>query len=128
MVWSSLAAGVLSLVCGGTLLACALGTGRQELWAIGYPIVWAGQIVLLIGLIFQLDRVRRDHRNAAAKLETVDRQIHELKATTSVMGTMHGPSGAFYAHWANGASPELLLNDLKSQLDLLAVRLSQIQH
>ena len=30
-----------------------------------------------------------------------------------------------YAHWAGGAGPDLLLGDLKSQLDLLAVKLSK---
>ena len=41
-----------------------------------------------------------------------------------MLGTTHGPSAAFYAHWAGGAAPQILLTDLKSQLDLLAVKLA----
>ena len=47
-------------------------------------------------------------------------------AEPTLLGTSHGsPAGSFYAHMARGASPQLLLADLKSQLDLLAVKLGQ---
>jgi hypothetical protein len=32
---------------------------------------------------------------------------------------------AFYSHLADGASPQLLLTDLKSQLDLLAMKMAR---
>jgi hypothetical protein len=89
------------------------------------PVILAGQISLLLGLVLQLDRIWRDSRRAAAKMETVDEEIHDLKTAASLLGTTHGPSSAFYAHWAGGAGPEVLLSDLKSQLDLLAVKLSE---
>jgi hypothetical protein len=41
--------------------------------------------------------------------------------------THSAPAQSFYAHMAGGASPQLLLADLKGQLDLLAVRMSE-QH
>ena len=37
-----------------------MNTGRQDLWAIGTPIILAGQIVLVLGLVLQLDRIWRD--------------------------------------------------------------------
>jgi hypothetical protein len=38
----------------------------------------------------------------------------------------HGPaSNLFYTHLANGAGSQLLLNDLKSQIDLLAMKIAQ---
>jgi len=125
VIWLSLMLGAMSFVAGGALLCGSLLTENQTFWEIGYPIVWSGQIVLLVGLILQLDRLRKDNRIATERLETVDAQLHELKTTTTALGTMHGPSGAFYAHWADGANPQLLLSDLKSQLDLLAVKLAQ---
>ncbi len=73
----------------------------------------------------QLDRIWRDSRRAAARLQTVDKQIHDLKTTTSLLGTTHAPSNAFYAHWAGGAGSDVLLSDLKSQLDLLAAKLAK---
>ena len=43
-----------------------------------------------------------------------------------MLGTGHNSiGGAFYSHLAGGAGPELLLSDLKSQLDLLAVKIMQ---
>ena len=125
VTWMALSVGTMSFVCGGVLLGWSLATGRQELWSIGTPIALAGQIGLLIGLVLQLDRLWRDGRTAAAKLDTVDQQLHELQTTTNLLGTTHGPSGTFYAHLADGAGPHLLLNDLKSQLDLLAMKLGR---
>jgi len=126
LVWAALSLGTMTFVCGGILLGWSIYADRSELWDLGMPIALCGQIALLIGLILQLDRLWHDSRQAADKLDDVDEQLHELKATTTMLGTTHGPSaGAFYTHLANGAGPELLLSDLKGQLDLLAVKLMQ---
>ena len=125
LAWSTLSLGTMGFVCGLALLGWSASTGSQDLWTIGAPIILAGQIALVLGLVLQLDRIWRDSRRAAAKLQTVDEQIDDLKTATSLLSTTHGPSSAFYAHWAGGASPEILLGDLKSQLDLLAVKLAK---
>jgi hypothetical protein len=125
IVWSSLSFGTMAIVCGLALLGWSAHTGQQELWKIGAPIVLGAQVALVVGLVLQLDRIWRDSRRAAARLQTVDKQIHDLKTTTSLLGTTHAPSTAFYAHWAGGAGPDVLLTDLKSQLDLLAVKLAK---
>jgi hypothetical protein len=125
VAWIMLSLGTMIFACGGVLLAWSVLDARQELWTIGIPMALAGQIALLAGLVLQLDRIWRDHREAAEKIDTVDQRLDELKTTTKLLGTMHGPSAAFYAHWADGAGPQLLLSDLKSQLDLLAVKLAE---
>ncbi|MEE8452916.1 MAG: hypothetical protein V3R99_13405 [Thermoguttaceae bacterium] len=126
LVWIALSLGTMAFVCGGILLGWSIYTDRSELWDVGMPIALCGQIALLIGLVLQLDRLWHDSRQAADKLDDVDEQLHELKATTTMLGTTRGPSaGAFYSHLADGAGPELLLSDLKGQLDLLAVKLMQ---
>lgn len=128
MTWIALALGTTSFVCGGVLLGWSLVTGRRELWTIGLPVALVGQISLLIGLVLQLDRLWRDNRAAAAKLDNVDEQLHDLKTTTTLLGATQGSAGSrFYAHFAGGAGPQLLLADLKSQLDLLATKISQEQ-
>jgi hypothetical protein len=124
-VWTVLILGTAAFGGGLALLGWSAYTGRQDLWAIGAPVILAAQIAVVLGLVLQLDRIWRDNRRSAAKLQTVDRQIHDLKTTTSLLGTTHGPSAAFYAHWAGGAGPDILLSDLKSQLDLLAVKLAK---
>ena len=93
---------------------------------LGLPVAMVGQISLLVGLVLQLDRLWRDNRTAADKLDSVDEQLHELKTTTTLLGTTQASAGAkFYSHFAGGAGPQLLLADLKSQLDLLAMKISQ---
>ncbi|MEI8373939.1 MAG: hypothetical protein WCJ35_14010 [Planctomycetota bacterium] len=125
LAWTTLSLGTAGFVCGLTLMGWSMNTGRQDLWAFGVPIILSGQIALVLGLVLQLDRIWHDSRRAAARMEIVDEQLHDLKTATSLLGTTHGPSSAFYAHWAGGAGPEILLGDLKSQLDLLAVKLSK---
>ena len=115
--------GTTGFVSGLALMGWSIGAERPDLWTVGAPIILAGQIVLILGLVLQLDRSWRDSRWSAAKLETVDEQLHDLKTTTTLLGAGSGPSGKFYAHWAGGAGPEVLLGDLKSQLDLLAMKL-----
>ncbi len=122
----ALAVGTTGFVCGGILVGWSLIAGRQDLWNVGLPVALVGQIALLAGLVLQLDRLWRDNRESAAKLDNVDDQLHELKATTTLLGTAQGPAATtFYAHFAGGASPQLLLTDLKSQIDLLAMRIAQ---
>jgi hypothetical protein len=128
LAWLVLALGTAGFVCGGTLLGWSLATGRQELWSVGLLLGLAGQIVLLAGLVLQIDRLWHDNRATAAKLDNVGQQIHELTAATTVLSTAHGPaSSVFYSHLAGGAGPQLLLTDLKSQLDLLAIKIAQEQ-
>lgn len=128
LAWMALSLGTMGFVCGGILLGWSLTTARPELWNIGLPVALVGQIALLIGLVLQMDRLWRDHRQAAVKLDNVDGQLHELKTATTLLGTSHGiGAGAFYSHYAGGAGPHVLLTDLKSQLDLLAVKISQRQ-
>jgi len=126
LTWIALALGMTAFACGGMLLGWSLVAGRQELWTLGLPIALGGQIGLLVGLVLQLDRLWHDSRHAAAKLDDVDEQLHELKTATTLLGTSHSsPASAFYSHLSYGASPQLLLSDLKSQLDLLALKIAQ---
>jgi hypothetical protein len=126
LAWSALSVGTMVLVCGAILLVWAVASDRGELWAVGLPAAVIGQVLLLVGLVLQLDRLWRDSRAAAAKLSKVDVQLHELRATTTLMGAGGAsPGSAFYSHLAGGAGPHLLLNDLKGQLDLLAMKISQ---
>ncbi len=125
LAWMTLSLGTASFVCGLALMGWSMNSSRQDLWSIASPIVFAGQIALVLGLLLQLDRVWRNSRWTATKMESVDEQLQDLKTATTLLSTSHGSSSAFYAHWAGGAGPEILLSDLKSQLDLLAMKLSK---
>jgi hypothetical protein len=121
-----LALGLMASAFGGVLLVWATVAGRNELWTIGMPVGLAGQIVLVIGLILQLDRLWHDSRYTAEKIEHFDERLHSLNKTTSLLGTSPGtPSRPIQPHIAGGAHPQTLLADLKTRLDLLALQLGQ---
>jgi hypothetical protein len=126
LTWSVLALGLMASAFGGVLLVWATVAGRNELWTIGMPVGLAGQIVLVIGLILQLDRLWHDSRYASEKLEHFDEQLHSLNKTTSLLGTSPGTaSRPIQPHVVGGAHPQTLLADLKTRLDLLALQLGQ---
>ncbi|RIK79472.1 MAG: hypothetical protein DCC68_13235 [Planctomycetota bacterium] len=125
VAWILLLAGTMALVCGGVLIGWSLYAGRAALWNLGLPILLAGQAGLLLGVVLQLVRIWQNHRAAAERLAAVDRQLGDLEQTTTLLGNTYGAgSSTFFAHLAEGASPHLLLADLKGQMDLLAMKMS----
>jgi len=128
LIWTSLLLGLMAFACGVALLIWSIIAGREDFWTIGVPVALGGQICLLSGLILQLDRLSNDNRRTAARLHHLDGQLHDLKTTATMLGTSHmSASGAFCSHPAHGAGSELLLSDLKSQIDLLTLRIAQEQ-
>jgi hypothetical protein len=126
VAWLFLLAGTMALVCGGVLVGYSLYAGRTALWNLGLPIFLAGQAGLLLGIMLQLARVWQNDRRAAERLAAVDRQLGDLEQTTTLLGNTYGAgSSTFFAHLAEGASPHLLLADLKGQMDLLAMKMSR---
>ena len=122
--WLLILCGVTAFVCGGVLMGMSLAQGRGELWRMGLPLAIVGQGGLLVGLVFQLERVWQSHRRASARLHEVDEHVADLQTTTDLLGTTHsGPSQAFYHHMAGGANTEMMLADLKGQMDMLAVQM-----
>jgi hypothetical protein len=121
--WSALLLGVMGLSCGAVLVGCSFMPGRGSLWNAGLPVLLAGQVVLLLGLLLQIERVWHNSRWAGRRLEDVDQRIEELNRSAAMWTTTASPSAmAFYHHLAHGASPHILLADLKGQMDLLAQR------
>lgn len=124
--WAMLSLGLMTFVCGGVLLGWSLFTERAELWNLGMPLVLVGQAALIAGLVFQLDGLWQSNRETSRTLDELDHQLDDLKHATTLLGSSHSCGArSFYAHLAEGASPQLLLTDLKGQMDLLALRLAQ---
>jgi hypothetical protein len=124
--WSLLSLGAVGTISGLGVLGWSAISSRPQIWNLAFPIAWTSQVVLLIGLMLQIIRLCRHDRAAKAKLENVDEQLHELQSTATLWNASHGAtSNTFYSHFASGAGPQLLLNDLKSQLDLLATKITQ---
>ena len=122
----TVALGTAAFLCGAVLLGWSLVDGYSHLWSLGLPITLGGQVLLLVALVMQLERIWSEGRRTSTKIAEVDEQIADLKHSTRMLSVSHGSaSQAFYAHMAEGASEGLLLADLKGQLDLLAVRMAQ---
>jgi hypothetical protein len=125
LVPSALWLGLVALVGGAVLLGSSIVERRPELWNLGLPVAASGAAAFLLGLALQLERIWTNSRYAVHKLRQLDSQISQLERTTSMLGVTHGPaSQAFYTHLADGASPHLLLADLKGQVDMLAMNLA----
>jgi len=126
LAWLLLSLGLMAFACGGVLLAWSAATGRGDLWNWGLPLALGGQAALLVGLLFQLEGVTSNNRQTTRSLDELADRLSELKQTTSLLSTTHSSAAAsFYTHFADGADPNLLLADLKGQLDLLAVKMAK---
>jgi hypothetical protein len=126
--WSILSLGLMTFAFGAVLLGWSFWMDRADLWRLGMPFTLAGQAALIIGLALQLDGLWRSSQSTAETLGELDNQLDELRHATTLLSTSHsGPSQSFYSHMASGAGPHLLLADLKSQLDLLAIKLADEQ-
>lgn len=126
LAWAALSLGVMAFVCGGVLLGWSAFAGRQDLWSIGLPLALVGQAGLIVGLVLQLETLWQTNRATSQTLQSLDGEIHELRhSTTLLTQSRSNPSQSFYLHLSEGASPHLLLADLKGQLDLLSEQMSK---
>ena len=124
--WILLSLGVMAFVFGGVLLGWSFWSGEQRFWTLGLPFTLGGQAALILGLIFQLDGLWQSNHDATVVLSDLDEQLEELRQATSLLSTSHSSHAqSFYFHLAEGASPHMLLSDLKGQLDLLAMRMAK---
>jgi hypothetical protein len=126
LAWPALMLGMMAFACGAVLVGWSFVANRGDLWAYGLPCVLGGQALLIVGLILQLDGLWQSDRHTRETLSQLDGDLAELRHATALMSTTHSSAGqSFYAHMAEGASPHLLLADVKGQLDVIAMRLSQ---
>jgi len=126
MAWSVLSLSLMTFACGAVLLGWSAFTHRPELWTVGLPLALLGQAGLVVGLVLQFDHLWRTNKENSSTLEEIDDQLDDLRRSAALMHTAHNtPSQSFYTHLAHGAEAELLLADLKGQMDLLAQRLAQ---
>lgn len=115
----------MTFVCGAVLLGWYFHDGQEHLWRLGLPLTLGGQVALLFGLIVQLDTLWQNNRGTSVTLDQLDQQIDDLRQTTTAMSNTSGSAKSFYLHMAEGAGPEVLLADLKGQLDVLAVKMAK---
>jgi hypothetical protein len=121
----------LFALCGATTLGGGIGTiiwsladDRPDLWNLAVGLTLIGQGLLIFGLVMIVARLWRNSRYASTKLQVVHGDITQLQRTADALTAMRsGGAPAFYAELVRGASPQMLLANLKGQLDQLSTRL-----
>lgn len=124
--WTILSIGLAVFACGSVLLGWSFLAKRDDLWPIGMPLTLIGQAGLILGLVLQLDGLWNSNRQTAEVLSELDGELKSVREATTLLSTSHSSSAqSFYLHLAEGASPQLLLADLKGQMDLLAQQMAK---
>ncbi|MFO7904274.1 MAG: hypothetical protein R6U98_16540, partial [Pirellulaceae bacterium] len=112
-------------VCGVALISLSLISQRPLLWELGVPMALAGQVAVLAVVVWQLNAAWNGNRATFVALHAVDDQVRELRNDWSKI--QRANTDAFYDHLAEGASPEVLLADLKDQIEVLSDYLDQTE-
>lgn len=123
--WLVLSNGLMAFAGGSILCGWSLVTMRSELWLIGVPASLIGIACLLVGFVLQLESLWSGHRETMTLLTELEERMADIRHATTMLSSSHsGAAQSFYAHLVDGASPQVLLADLKSQLDLLAQQMA----
>jgi hypothetical protein len=121
--WLIVALGTLTLAGGIGLGAWSLATRDMLYWNLALGLTLGGQGTLIFGLVLVVSRLWRNSRYATSKLQDVHAGLGQLQQTADVIATMRsGGAPNFYADLLRGASPQVLLANLKGQVDQLAAR------
>lgn len=124
--WLVIVLGMTLFSCGAVLFGWYFWEGASELGKIGLSIYLVGQVLLLIALLLQIDAARLWQRSTATSVEELRAELRHIQRATTMLASSHSPAAqSFYVHFAQRASPHILLADLKSQLDMLTMRLAE---
>ncbi|TWT89861.1 hypothetical protein Mal64_02430 [Pseudobythopirellula maris] len=124
--WAVAALGAGCLGLGVGLMLWSQVQARPELWNPALAATLVGQGLMILGLVQLASHLWTSSRAAAGKLGSMHDDLRRLQRTTdSLAGRQSGGAAGFYADLATGESPELLLANLKGQVDQLAARLGR---
>ena len=122
--WFMVTCGVAAFLAGLGIVGCSLAFQRTELWDWGVITTFAGQGLLIFGLVAVLGSLWTHGRQSTRKLHEVHSRLVDIQRTSEMIaGQRGGGAPSFYTELARGASPQILVANLKGQLDQLATRL-----
>lgn len=123
VAWFVVIVGILALGSGVGLIAWSLSTKQLHHWNLAVGLAIGGQGTLILGLVLVISRLWRSSRYAVAKLQEVHARLGQVQqAAESLVANRAAGAPAFYADLVRGASPHVLLANLKGQVDQLATR------
>jgi hypothetical protein len=124
LAWLLASAGAGCIGLGIGLGAWSLIGGQEDLWNPAVAAAIGGQGLLIIGLLQLLSSLWNAARHAAGKLSLMHDELRRLRRTAEEAAARNNPSAAsFFADLAREAPAEMLLGNLRGQLDHLASRL-----
>jgi hypothetical protein len=123
LAWFMVVVGALVLAGGIGLVTWSLAARQMHYWNVALGLTLGGQGTLILGLVLVVSRLWRNSRYATGKLQDVHARLGQLQQTADVLAATR-PGGApnFYTDLVRGASPHILLANLKGQVDQLAAR------
>jgi hypothetical protein len=122
--WLIVLAGILILASGIGLVVWSLSTTQMLFWNLALGLALGGQGLLIFGLVLVVSRLWRNSRHASGKLQDVHARLGQLQQTADTLTAMRsGGAPAFYADLVRGASPQVMLANLKGQIDQLTTRI-----
>lgn len=123
--WVAALLGAMTLGAGIGLLGWSLLGERPDLWSWGLGATLTGQGLMIVGLVQLLASLWTAGRDATGRLITLHYEIRRLQRTAdSLAGMRTATPTAFYADLSRGSSPQVLLSNLKGQIDDLTTRLA----
>lgn len=123
LAWLIVVVGAIAFAAGAGLIAWSLAEKQMMYWNLAIGLTLGGQGTLIFGLVLVVSRLWRSSRYAAGKLQDVHSRLNQLQHTADALTAMRsGGAPAFYADLVRGASPQMLLANLKGQVDQLATR------
>ena len=120
-----LVAGVAGFVGGAGLLVWAAAFQLPGPWQWGMTATIGAEGALILGLTWMAGRLWRNSRQLNRQLAGVEGQLHDIEHLTgSLAGSRMSSSQHYYDHFNQGASSQMLLANLRGQVDQLASKIS----
>jgi hypothetical protein len=124
--WLVVFAGLGVLIGGLGLITWSLVNEHFVYWNAAIGLTLGGQGTLIFGLVLVVTHLWRSSRYASSKLNEVHARLGQVQQTADVLATMRsGGAPAFYTDLVRGSSPQVLLANLKGQLDQLTARIGK---
>lgn len=121
--WIVSATGATTLGLGIGLLLWSVWGEQPELWTAALAATLTGQGLLILGLVQLVSVLWTAGRGAAHRLAQMHEELRALRRATDTAAGRHAASATqFYADLTQNAGPEVLLGNLRGQLDALSAR------
>lgn len=120
-----LASGILGFVGGAVALVWSAAFNRVTVWQWGLTTTIAAEGLLIVGLTWMAARLWHNSRRLNHQLRGMDEQfaeIHELAG--SLTARQLSSSQHYYHHFSQVANPQMLVANLRGQIDQLAERMA----